>query len=532
MPAAPLPPDEAQRLNALDSYAVLDSAAEPVFDDLTALAAGIVGTPIALISLIDATRQWFKSAHGLGARETSRDVAFCAHAILQSAPLIVPDARVDERFADNPLVTGEPQIRFYAGTPLIDSHGHALGTLCVIDQEPRQITDQQTHDLQRLARQVVGQLELRRSRERLNRVNSAHKRLIAAFDDDVTLASRGIARSTELLLRSSLSDEQRALASAIQQCGDHLVSLIGGVLEYDRLESSEIRLVRRPLSVVAVASDAAAACAVDAHSRQLVVDLQYALCDRHLRLGDARRLGQAVGFVIASAVEHAGSGVITVNIEADPHSSTVTYEVIDNGRSSARPLRYPHDAEAARAPGYRGAGLGLAIARRVVALMGGHTGVRRNNDGDIVFWLSVPLPKASAAVAAQTVAVQAAEPGDLNVLVAEENEVVRLLVASLLQRLGCSVTVVDSAASALEALQHACFDAVLVDCDAGGVDAFALTRSIRGRETHSSGIAIIALSAGPLDAERDQCLRAGMSDLLCLATLGRNLQAALRRLTT
>ena len=159
---APLPSDEAVRLDALRSFAVLDTPPEPGFDDLTRLAAHVCGTPVALVSLIDTCRQWFKSRHGLDAAETPRDIAFCSHAILDDGLFEVPDAAADERFRENPLVTGEPRIRFYAGMPLVTPEGYALVTLCVIDRVPRTLTDGQRDALRVLARQVVAQLLLRR----------------------------------------------------------------------------------------------------------------------------------------------------------------------------------------------------------------------------------------------------------------------------------------------------------------------------------------------------------------------------------
>ena len=164
MPAAPIPPTETDRLAELGSYSVLDTLPEQTFDDITFLASKLFETPIALMSLVDRDRQWFKSAVGLDVPETHRDLAFCAHAIWEPTEvMVVEDAAYDPRFSNNPLVTEFPSIRFYAGAPLQSPKGNALGTLCVIDRVARQFSADEEEALKALARLVMNQLEARRA---------------------------------------------------------------------------------------------------------------------------------------------------------------------------------------------------------------------------------------------------------------------------------------------------------------------------------------------------------------------------------
>ncbi len=161
---------EAARLDALRRYRILDTSGEKSFDDLTRLASFICACPIALLSLLDEHRQWFKSKVGLSVSETQRDISFCTHTILQKDIMVVKDATRDERFRDSPLVRGEPHVCFYAGVPLVTAEGYALGAFCVIDHQPRELSEEQVFALRALARQTMALMELRRVSADLNEV--------------------------------------------------------------------------------------------------------------------------------------------------------------------------------------------------------------------------------------------------------------------------------------------------------------------------------------------------------------------------
>jgi formate hydrogenlyase transcriptional activator len=196
---APVPANEQERLQALRGSGILDTAPERSYDQLTELAASICGTPIAILSLIDSDRQWLKSKVGLSITETSRDIAFCAHAILEQGLLVVSDATADQRFADNPLVTSDPHIRFYAGAPLITPEGQAVGTLCVLDHVPRQLSDQQREALRVLSSQAVAQIELHKTKAELRTAESSTNSVMEALRASEEFKGRLLACSRDCI---------------------------------------------------------------------------------------------------------------------------------------------------------------------------------------------------------------------------------------------------------------------------------------------------------------------------------------------
>ncbi len=210
----PIPRNEPERLAHLQSLKILDTAPEEDFDRITLLASHICQTPIALISLIDSDRQWFKSKVGMTVSETSRDIAFCAHAIMQAEITIVPDATKDARFAANPLVKSEPKIRFYAGAPLVTTDNLALGTLCVMDHVPRKLSKDQTDALRALSGLVMSHLELRHKQVRFTQALLEERRRHRTLQKAKTSAETISRRKSDMLVK--IGHQVRSVASQIE----------------------------------------------------------------------------------------------------------------------------------------------------------------------------------------------------------------------------------------------------------------------------------------------------------------------------
>jgi K+-sensing histidine kinase KdpD len=253
---APFPKNERERLKALRSYEILDTAPELCFDELTELASEICEVPIALVSLIDHDRQWFKSAVGMSVRETHRDLAFCAHAILEDDIFSVHDASVDDRFADNPLVTADPAIRFYAGAPLQTHSGLNLGTLCVIDRVPRVLSDHQSRALRILSHQAVALLEdhvrmaelarreaeIRTQHASLLRLQSQKDELGSLIVHDLKNPLAAMLVNTNFLTESAtLSEDERVAVYEIEESVGRMNSMVMNLLDIGRAEEGMLQ---------------------------------------------------------------------------------------------------------------------------------------------------------------------------------------------------------------------------------------------------------------------------------------------------
>ncbi len=397
----PRPTNEAARLANLRSYQILDSLEEQEYDDLTALAADICGTPVSLISLIDKDRQWFKSKVGLGGdlRETDRESAFCAHTISTGGqPLIVPDARLDPRFANNPLVHNDPNVVFYAGVPLVSAEGYDLGSICVIDHQPRKLTERQTTSLQRLGRQVVKLFELRRSalaeRQRLEKRREAYN-LLRDFSHviahDLKAPIRNVRQASEILLEDypeHLPEEAVQLLDFIESRTAEASRMIDGVLRYSQ-ETRVLQYEREAVDLRELIDHVVAQIGPPGK------DCTVAYLGEVESLYTSRiAMVQTLQNLIGNAFKFNDKATCRVEVDCVKHADHYALSVRDNGpgipeRDREAIFKLFYTAEVGGQ--HRGHGVGLAIVRRLIEAIGGTIRVQAHSGQGTVFHFTIPF---------------------------------------------------------------------------------------------------------------------------------------------
>jgi signal transduction histidine kinase len=363
---------------------------EQCYDGITRLASQICGTPIALISLVDENRQWSKSRVGLDATETPREVAFYAHANLKDELLEVPNALEDERFADNPLTATDPNIRLYAGAPLVDHEGHALGRLCVIDRIPRKLSPQQAESLRALSRQVVAQMELQsRVREpaaandKLKEVDKLTSEFLATMSHEIRTPMHGVIGMTELLLDTKLDERQRHYAATVLSSGESLLRIINDILDFSKIEAGRLHFETVDFNLHQNVEQVVEMLSTRANQKKLdLACLIYPDVPALLR-GDPGRFRQVLTNLLANALKFTEHGGVVVRVSAGPcteSEASLRVEVSDTGigiakETQGRLFKPFTQGDASTTRKYGGTGLGLTISRQLVERMRGQIGL-------------------------------------------------------------------------------------------------------------------------------------------------------------
>ncbi len=371
---------EAERIKSLKSYLVLDTEAEEEIDNLTELASEICETPISLVSLVDENRQWFKSKVGLEVNETSRELAFCAHAINKTNELfVVEDARTDKRFFDNPLVTSHPNVIFYAGVVLKSDEDLPLGTLCVIDNVPRKLSDKQIRSLKMISKQIMTLLNYKKSlrkQEELS-VQLLQKNLeldsfasIAAHDLKSPLANIiGSANLFSEIYAKQIDEEGRVIIDIIEKSGQHLKSLIDGLLQFSKIDDLSL-LTKTKVNLVKLVKDLTK---LIGNKDNLKISLNTPLTSIETY---PIILDQILINLFTNSLKYSNKKIAEIELNVSENSSHYLFVVKDNGPGIAKKdqsviFNLFHTAASEDQYGNKGNGIGLATIKKIIEKIGG-----------------------------------------------------------------------------------------------------------------------------------------------------------------
>ncbi|GAB4242573.1 MAG: hypothetical protein OHK005_06450 [Candidatus Methylacidiphilales bacterium] len=536
MPTAPLPPNETQRLAALHALGILGTPPEERFDRLTRLAALTTNCPVALVSLVDAEEQFFKSRFGIDVCRTDRSSSFCAYTILNDNPLIIEDATTDPRVSDNPLVTGEPGIRAYAGVPLKAPDGSRIGSFCVIDYVPRRFDPDAVELLRILASiandelssvritQLVAQLdEARRAADHASRAKGD---FLAMMSHEIRTPLNGVIGFADLLARTELNAEQQNFIAGIQSSSELLLTLINDILDFSKIESGHLELESKAFALAPTLESVRTMFLANAKAKGIELTYQMDPNTPPFLRGDPIRFRQIWVNLVSNALKFTESGSVQMSVQSAPGApaGTLLCEVTDTGcgippEAVSRLFKPFSQASASTARKHGGTGLGLAICKRLCELMNGSISLKSTPGLGSTFSFTVRLENIDGYPNLETTSLPSIPAHlPLTVLAAEDNPVNQRVLRQFLHKLGCHATIVGSGTELLATLQAAPTpDLILMDVQMPDMDGFEATRQIRlweARHIPKRRTRIVALTANAMPEDRAACLAAGMDGFL------------------
>ncbi len=573
--AAPKPEDEAERIQKLHNYQILDTLPEPEFDRITGLATSFFDAAFSLVSLVDEERQWFKSACGIDAAETPREQAFCAHAILQEEVFTVLDAQKDARFRGNPLVASDPNIRFYAGMPLTTSDGFKLGTLCVIDTKPRDaLTALETRFMKTFAQIVIDTMELhvahleatehaqemkklqrnllvekekaeamaheyvllneraemaraeaeiaRAEAEEATRLKSE---FLANMSHEIRTPMNGVIGMTNLLLDTKLSDKQRKYAETVYSSADNLLQLVNDILDFSKIEAGKLELEIIPFDMQQLIEEVADLISVKAQEKGVEILLRFAPDTPRFVMGDPGRIRQIFLNLTSNALKFTDVGHILLSIEsrgeADGH---VRYyaTVEDTG------IGIPEDkidyvfnkfsqADSSTTRKFGGTGLGLAICTQLTHMMGGDIGATSELDVGSVFWFTMNLEIDTEQKTREQLDVEGNLQG-IRGLIVDDNQVAQNIAVEQMMSRGMQADIASSGKEALHMLRTAADEGVpyqmaVLDYMMSEMDGVELAEAIKS-DAAIADISLLMVTSAPSRGDNERMQEAGFDGYL------------------
>lgn len=541
---------ESERIKALHELNILDTDAEERFDRITRLTACFLKSPMALVSLVDEKRQWFKSRVGLDACETDRRISFCAHAIKRESPFIVKNALEDKRFADNPLVTGAPFIRSYIGIPLQMKDGNNMGTLCAIDTKPREFTAQEIKMISDLAAITINELEneeqnrlvreLKRTSRELHEAhriaesaNRAKSDFLAVMSHEIRTPLNSIIGFLRELKYTELSKEQLEFVELSYGSSELLLALINDILDFSKIEAGKLQLEQKLTNPQKLVKEVAAQFRTLASDKGLNLITTMAEGSDQRLFMDPLRVQQILFNFISNAVKFTQAGDIEIHVAVEPTPTPDELSLIIAVRDSGigiSPTQVNNlfnafeQLETSKARRFGGSGLGLAICRKLADLMHGSIQVHSEVNHGSTFTLRVPVKTCRSSQDSQpeteySPADSSADEGkefisSLPILLVEDNSVNIHLMKHVLKRMGCQFEIAHNGREAVQTFAaNPKFKVILMDVQMPEMDGLEATRAIRqlalGDQPH-----IIALTAHAESGGKQDCLNSGMNGFI------------------
>ncbi|OCB73722.1 hypothetical protein B0A79_20435 [Flavobacterium piscis] len=517
----PIPHNELARLAALKRYNILDTLPEHAFDDATKLVSYICGVPIAHISFIDESRQWFKSEIGIGVPEVPREISFCRYTILESDMVEIPDTHLNERFKDDPNVTGGFKVRFYAGVPLTTPDGYNIGTICAIDHVSKELNENQRNAISIVAKHVINQLELRTKNIELDAQKKIAERAVLAKDSflanmshEIRTPLNAIIGFTDLLAQTKLDTVQQDYIGSVQIAGENLLLIVNDILDLSKIESGNLVIEGQSFNLKKTLKHIYKLLKV-----KVPKDIEFNLfLDADMPdnvIGDHGRLNQILVNLTGNALKFTEEGEVTVSVklvdETEDHYA-LRFSVKDTG------IGIPEDklatiferfkqAEESTTRRFGGTGLGLNIVKQLVELHGSEIQVKsKPNRGSEFFFVFQYKKVNHDEIAAE--AVSEDKLGKLKILLCEDNLLNQKLVRSVIQNFGFELDIAENGEEGIALLSKNRYDLVLMDLQMPVKDGYQTTEYIRNEMKLT--IPIIAMTAHSLVGEQERCFDVGM----------------------
>jgi len=517
----PIPHNELERLAALKRYNILDTLPEDAFDDATKLVSYICGVPIAHISFIDQNRQWFKSEIGIGVSEVPREITFCRYTILESEMVEIPDTHANERFKNDPNVTGGFKVRFYAGVPLTTPDGYNIGTICAIDHVAKELNKDQRNALTIIGKHVINQLELTTKNIELaaqkkiaDRAVFAKDSFLANMSHEIRTPLNAIIGFTDLLAQTPLDAIQRDYIESVQIAEENLLLIVNDILDLSKIESGNLTIEAQPFNLkntlkhvydllkVKVQKDVEFNLFLDADMPENVI-------------GDQGRLNQILMNLAGNALKFTEEGEVTVSVkkvEETADNYSLRFSVKDTGigikEDKLKTIfeRFTQ-AEESTTRKFGGTGLGLNIVKQLVELQNSIIHVKSKEGRGSEFFFVLTYKKLNQIETADET-LSEYNLGKLKILLCEDNVLNQKLVKNVIFNFGFELDIAENGEIGIGLLSKNKYDLILMDLQMPVKDGYQTTKYIRNEM--NMAIPIIAMTAHSLVGEQQLCFDVGM----------------------